>query len=134
MAKLLIILSAFLLCSCNGKFGSFHDSAFKQPSKKIIVLASNSEVSDNLFRKEHSWLINTKKDQAWLGKVSSYPFGKNEYEYQSIPTLLTNKFPEIFSKSTEFELYWVGEGPTGKEHYLLTAKNNDHAIYYIATN
>ncbi|GHA22159.1 hypothetical protein GCM10008090_35000 [Arenicella chitinivorans] len=133
MAKLLIVFSAFLLCSCNGKFDSFHDSAFKQPSENVIVLASNSEVSDNLFRKEYSWLINAKEDQDWLAQVSSYSFEKKEYEYQSMPTLLTNKFPEVFSKSAEFQLYLVGEGPTGREHYLLTAKDNDHAIYYIAT-
>ena len=133
MSKVAVLTLLFLLIGCSSEYSSFHSSAFFKPSKRVLVLDSNSRIADNFSKKEYSWLVSVKADQAWLKEVTSNELEVTGYDYQSITKLLIGKFPHAFPDKSIYDLYHVGEEFNGREHYLLKTKGIDHIIYYIAT-
>jgi len=113
----------------------FEDMAFIPATENVEILDHEHKVVDNLFKSEYSWLIKVSdpSSQQWLLSQKDKPYDWIDDGKEGVPSYLIHKFERFDLDEKGSALKHLGEGRNGREHYLLLLKDNERAIYYIAT-
>ncbi len=130
IAAALAALVAYYLASPR-----FSELAFGEPAPSIDVLEFDSKVVDNLFKSEYSWLLDISSNEAqlWMERLQLGPYDAEADGMSHVPEYLARKFENQKLHVGSSALYHLGEGPNGREHYLVVFADRKMAIYYVST-
>lgn len=134
--KLFIQWATVLLVvvGCASKESRYFEMAFGAPStESVSVVDYESEVVDNLFRSEYTWLLSSTSTEfsAWLNRLEATEI-TDAYDIERF-SKIAQKFETLEKSDVRGVLYRAGEGIDGREHYLFILNSRNVAVYHVAT-
>ncbi len=124
----------FVLLGCASTESRFFEMAFGAPStEKVSVVDYESEVVDNLFKSEYTWLLSSTSAEfgAWLHRLEAAEI-TDPYDLERL-SKIAQKFETQEKGEVRGVLYRAGEGVDGREHYLFILDSGNVAVYHVAT-